>query len=301
VSSPIVARTKSELYAARAKLDGTVGVVMTMGALHDGHDALIRAAAARAEHVLVTIFVNPLQFGPNEDFDRYPRPFDADLARCAELGVDVVFAPTVEVMYPVGQPQVRVNPGARAEILEGASRPGFFHGVLTVVLKLLHLTRPDFAFFGEKDYQQLALVRQMVADLDVPTEIVGVPTEREPSGLARSSRNAYLSPGGRAGALALSGALRAGAQAAALGAGPDATLAAARDAFASAASAAPDRVELDYLVLTAPDLGPAPHIGAGRLLVAAWVGRDTPAGVPGTRLIDNGPVELASVDGGAVK
>jgi pantoate--beta-alanine ligase len=299
VSAPILARTKSELSAARAKLDGTVGVVMTMGALHDGHDALIRAAAARAEHVLVTIFVNPLQFGPNEDFDRYPRPFDADLARCADLGVDVLFAPPVGVMYPGGEPQVRVNPGPRAEILEGASRPGFFHGVLTVVMKLLQLTRPDFAFFGEKDYQQLALVRQMVTDLDVPTEIVGVPTEREPDGLARSSRNAYLSPADRAGALALSGALRAGAEAAARGAGPDATLASAVDAFSRAASAAPASVDLDYLVLTAPDLGPAPRSGAGRLLVAAWVGRDTAAGTPGTRLIDNGPVDLVATVGSA--
>src|SRR5262249_2423454 len=150
-------------------------------------DALIRAAAARADHVLVTIFVNPLQFGPNEDFDRYPRPFADDIARCASLGVDVVFAPTTDVMYPHGDPQVRVNPGARAEILEGASRPGFFHGVLTVVMKLLQLTRPDFTFFGEKDYQQLALVRQMVGDLNVPVEIVGVPTEREADGLAKSS------------------------------------------------------------------------------------------------------------------
>jgi pantoate--beta-alanine ligase len=293
MSAPIIARTRAELAVARAKLDGSVGVVMTMGALHEGHDVLIRAARARAEHVLVTIFVNPLQFGPNEDFDRYPRTFEADLARCESLGVDVVFAPAVEEMYPGGAPQVRMNPGARGETLEGASRPGFFHGVLTVVMKLLQLTHPDFTFFGEKDYQQLALVRQMASDLDVPVEVVGVPTNRDPDGLARSSRNRYLSPSGREAALALSRSLRAGADAASAGVGPAATLAAAIDEFGRTADAATERVELDYLVLTAPDLGDAPDAGPARLIVAAWIGRDTAAGVPGTRLIDNGPVELA--------
>jgi pantoate--beta-alanine ligase len=293
VTEPIVARTRAELAAARAKLDGTVGVVMTMGALHEGHDALIQAAAARADHVVVTIFVNPLQFGPNEDFDRYPRPFADDIARCGSLGVDVVFAPATDEMYPDGDPQVRVNPGGRAEILEGASRPGFFHGVLTVVMKLLQLTRPDYTFFGEKDYQQLALVRQMVADLNVPVEIVGVPTEREADGLAKSSRNRYLTAGGHSAALSLSMALRAGADAASRGVGPDATLAAAVEAFTRTATSAQERVELDYLVLTAPDLGPAPQTGPARLLVAAWVGRDAEAGAPGTRLIDNGPADLA--------
>src|SRR5690242_19797926 len=141
----IVATNRVELADARSKMTGTVAVVMTMGALHDGHEALIRAARERADHVLVTIFVNPLQFGPNEDFDRYPRTLDADLAVCAANGVDLVFAPTVSEMYPDGQPAVRVDPGPPGGTLEGASRPGFFHGVLTVVLKLLHLTRPDLA------------------------------------------------------------------------------------------------------------------------------------------------------------
>jgi pantoate--beta-alanine ligase len=293
MSAPIIARTRAELAMARAKLDGSVGVVMTMGALHEGHDVLIRAARARVEHVVVTIFVNPLQFGPNEDFDRYPRTFDADLARCESLGVDLVFAPTVDEMYPSGAPQIRLNPGARGEILEGASRPGFFHGVLTVVMKLLQLTHPDFTFFGEKDYQQLALVRQMASDLDVPVEVVGVPTDRDPDGLARSSRNRYLSPAGREAALALSRSLRAGADAASAGVGPAATLAAAIDEFGRTAGAAAERVKLDYLELRAPDLGDAPDAGPARLIVAAWIGRDTAAGVPGTRLIDNGPVELA--------
>jgi pantoate--beta-alanine ligase len=268
----IVATTRGELAAGRDKLDGTVGVVMTMGALHEGHVALIRAARERCDQVLVTIFVNPLQFGPNEDFDRYPRMLDRDLAICAREGVGLVFAPGGSEMYPGGEPQVRVNPGPLGETLEGASRPGFFHGVLTVVLKLLHLTRPHLAFFGEKDYQQLALVRRMVRDTDLPVEIVGVPTVREPDGLALSSRNRYLSDGERQAALALSRALRAGAAAGRNGA--EAVLAAARA----------ELPRPDYIALTDPDLGPPPASGPARLLVAARVGT--------TRLIDNAPVEL---------
>ena len=263
----IVATTRAELAAAREKIEGTVGVVPTMGALHDGHEALIRAAKARSENVLVTIFVNPLQFGPHEDFDRYPRTLDRDLAICARNGVELVFAPDRAQMYPDGEPMVRVDPGPLGGILEGASRPGFLHGVLTVVLKLFHLTRPDLAFFGEKDYQQLTLVRRMVRDTDLPIEVVGVPTVREPDGLALSSRNRYLSPEERTLALALSAALRAGATG---------DLAAARAALAS--------VEVDYLALTDPDLGPPPSRGPARLLVAARVGA--------TRLIDNAPVEI---------
>jgi pantoate--beta-alanine ligase len=271
-----VVHTRAELAAARGAMTGTVAVVMTMGALHEGHVALLRAARERADHLLVTIFVNPLQFGPNEDFDRYPRTLDADLAVCEAAGVDLVFAPDRREIYPSGEPLVRVNPGALGERLEGASRPGFFHGVLTVVLKLLQLTRPDLAFFGEKDYQQLTLVRRMAADLDVPVEIVGVPTVREPDGLARSSRNRYLSPEERETAATLSAALRAGAAAAGRGADVEAAARAVLDRGAA---------KLDYLILTDPDLGPAPAHGPGRLLVAAWVGS--------TRLIDNLPVEMA--------
>ena len=274
----IVATNRAELADARAKMSGTVAVVMTMGALHDGHEALIRTARERADEVLVTIFVNPLQFGPNEDFDRYPRSLDADLAICGRNGVDVVFAPGPGDMYPHGEPAVRVNPGPVGEILEGASRPGFFHGVLTVVLKLLQLTRPHLAFFGEKDYQQLTLVRAMTRDLDVPVEIVGVPTVREADGLARSSRNRYLDPAQRQAALALSAALSAGVAAARDGADGPALLAAAVAALG-------DRVELDYLALTDPDLGPAPGHGPARLLIAARVGS--------TRLIDNTALEIA--------
>ena len=272
-----VVSDRSALAAAREKLTGRVAVVMTMGALHAGHAAMLGAARDAGDHVICTIFVNPLQFGPTEDLDRYPRTFDADLVVCAEYGVDLVFAPTPEVVYPGGDPLVRVNPGPLGEILEGASRPGFFHGVLTVVLKLLHLTRPDVAFFGEKDYQQLALVRRMVRDLDVPTEIVGVPTTREPDGLALSSRNAYLSPAERETALTLSKALHAG-QAAAVD-GPDKAKRAAEDVVAAESG-----VVLDYLVLTDPDLGTAPQTGEARLLVAAKVGT--------TRLIDNVALDL---------
>jgi pantoate--beta-alanine ligase len=278
----VVATTRAELAAARGTMAGTVAVVMTMGALHEGHAALLRAAREQSDHLVATIFVNPLQFGPNEDFDRYPRTFDSDLAACRDAGVDLVFAPSRAEVYPDGEPVVRVNPGPAGEILEGASRPGFFHGVLTVVLKLLHLVAPDRAYFGEKDYQQLTLVRRMVRDFDLPVRVLGVPTVREPDGLARSSRNQYLSAAEHQAALSLSRALRAGARAARQGLGPAGTLDAARGRFAAAGGA-----RLDYLALTTPELDPIPseYRGPGRLLVAAWVG--------GTRLIDNGPVELA--------
>jgi pantoate--beta-alanine ligase len=279
----IVADTRADLRTARGELTGAVGVVMTMGALHEGHRELIRAARARADHVIVTIFVNPLQFGPDEDFDRYPRPLDADLEACRAEGVDVVFAPSREQMFPGGEPAVRVTPGPLGEILEGGSRPGFFHGVLTVVLKLFHLTGADLAFFGEKDYQQLVLVRRMVCDLDVGVEVVGVPTVREPDGLALSSRNRYLSAGERRVALTLPAALRAGAAAGAQG--RDAALAAAHQRFAEGTGPDLDQAELDYLVLTDPELGPAPALGPARLLVAARVGT--------TRLIDNLPLVLS--------
>jgi len=277
----IVATNRAELADARAKMSGTVAVVMTMGALHDGHEALIRTARERADEVLVTIFVNPLQFGPNEDFDRYPRSLDADLAICGRNGVDVVFAPGPGDMYPHGEPAVRVNPGPVGEILEGASRPGFFHGVLTVVLKLLQLTRPHLAFFGEKDYQQLTLVRAMTRDLDVPVEIVGVPTVREADGLARSSRNRYLDAEQRQQAVALSRALREAQVQAAYGAE------AAREAALKVLGDEPG-VRLDYLALTRTNLSelPAdPEPGSeGRILVAARVGT--------TRLIDNMPLQF---------
>ena len=281
-----VARTRAELAVARVTLPGRVAVVMTMGALHDGHAALIRAARTQADAVLVTIFVNPLQFGPGEDLDRYPRTFDVDLAICEQSGADLVFAPTPDVVYPV-EPVVRVSPGDLGSVLEGAVRPGHFEGVLTVVCKLLQLTVPDVALFGEKDAQQLALIKLMVRDLDLGVEIVGVPTVREPDGLALSSRNRYLSPDERLTALALSASLRAGVESA--DRGPDGVLAAARS-FLSLV----DGIDVDYVAVVSDpdfrDLEGTSYSGPARVLVAARVGT--------TRLIDNVPVVLGG-DGAA--
>lgn len=203
-------RTAAELGAFPPAATARRAVVMTMGALHDGHATLIRAARSLVGpegQVVVTVFVNPLQFGAGEDLDRYPRTLEADLKTAAEAGADAVFAPSADEVYPGGGPQVRITAGPMGELLEGASRPGHFDGMLTVVAKLLHLTRPDVALYGQKDAQQLALIRRMVRDLDFPVQIVGVPTVREPDGLALSSRNRYLSPEERPTALALSRAL----------------------------------------------------------------------------------------------
>ncbi len=208
-AAPLVARTVAELRhalgeARRQRL--TIGLVPTMGALHEGHLALIRAARARNDFVVVSIFVNPTQFGPHEDLARYPRPFDDDLAQCAAAGVDLVFHPAPEVMYPPGY-RTFVEVTGLQDVLEGASRPGHFRGVATVVLKLFNLVGPDRAYFGQKDAQQVRIITQMVRDLDVPVELVVCPTVREPDGLALSSRNRYLEPQQRAGAAVLSQAL----------------------------------------------------------------------------------------------
>ncbi|NNN32202.1 pantoate--beta-alanine ligase [Streptomyces sp. S3(2020)] len=204
-------RTAEELHA-RVR-HGRRAVVMTMGALHEGHATLIRNAreiAGPEGEVVVTVFVNPLQFGKGEDLDRYPRTLDADIKIAEQAGADAVFAPSAEEVYPGGEPQVRVSAGPMGERLEGSSRPGHFDGMLTVVAKLLHLTRPDVALYGQKDAQQLALIRRMVRDLNFGVEIVGVPTVREDDGLALSSRNRFLSAKERRTALALSQALFAG-------------------------------------------------------------------------------------------
>lgn len=281
------ADTRAELRSALDTFSGRVGFVPTMGALHAGHIALIHRARAEVGSdgaVVVSIFVNPTQFAPGEDLDRYPRTLDADLRACAEAGADVVFTPAVDEMYPSGlaDSSVTVDPGYLGTILEGASRPTHFRGVLTVVAKLFGLVRPDVAVFGQKDYQQLALIRRMAAELCFGVEVVGAETVREPDGLALSSRNRFLEPDQRRDALALSTALRA-AQIAAVD-GAAAALAAA-DGFLSAAAG----VELDYLELTDVDLGVAPVAGEARLLIAARVGS--------TRLIDNVPVTLGSRDG----
>ncbi|MGW0790373.1 pantoate--beta-alanine ligase [Streptomyces sp. NPDC002911] len=203
-------RSATELDALGRAAGARRAVAMTMGALHDGHATLIRAARAAAGpegQVVVTVFVNPLQFGEAADLDRYPRTLEADLAVASEAGADAVFAPSVDEVYPGGDPQVRITAGPMGERLEGAARPGHFDGMLTVVAKLLHLTRPDAAFFGQKDAQQLALVRRMVRDLNFGIDIVAVPTVRAPDGLALSSRNRFLSAEERRTALALPRAL----------------------------------------------------------------------------------------------
>ncbi|WP_406075104.1 pantoate--beta-alanine ligase [Streptomyces virginiae] len=207
----LLLHTAEELH--KLSRTGRRAVVMTMGALHEGHATLIRTArelAGPEGQVVVTVFVNPLQFGAGEDLDRYPRTLEADLVIAEEAGADAVFAPAVDEVYPGGDPQVRITAGPMGERLEGATRPGHFDGMLTVVAKLLHLTRPDLALFGQKDAQQLALIRRMVTDLNFPVEVVGVPTVREEDGLALSSRNRYLSAAERGTALALSRALFAG-------------------------------------------------------------------------------------------
>jgi pantoate--beta-alanine ligase len=288
-TGPIIARTRAELKAARAQLGGgDVGVVMTMGALHEGHATLIRRARAREQHVIVTIFLNPLQFGPREDLSRYPRMVDADLEICRREGVDVVFLPTPDVIYPDGEPGVRVSAGPLGNVLEGQARPGHFDGVLTVVGKLLHLTGANRSYYGQKDAQQLLLIRRMARDLDFPVEVVTAPTVREADGLAMSSRNMYLTESDRDTALCLSRALRAGAAAAAEG--PSAVRRAARAVVVKEPLAL-----IDYLVLVHPSTledVPEWYRGEALLAVAGRVGT--------TRLIDNIPISVGP-GGGALE
>lgn len=284
MSATTVARTRDELAIARSALTGSVAVVMTMGALHAGHVELVRQARKLARNVIATIFLNPLQFGPGEDLAKYPRTFDDDLRLCQEEGVDIVFHPSPDVIYPSGDPGIRVAAGKLGERLEGASRPGHFDGVLTVVAKLLHLTAADVALFGQKDAQQLLLIRRMVEDLDFDCGIVAVPTVREPDGLALSSRNRYLTPFDRGAALALSHALEAGRAAAPEGA--SAVRRAARDVLVREPLCL-----VDYLVLVHPetlDDIPEWYRGQALLAVAARVGT--------TRLIDNQPLMVGVPD-----
>jgi pantoate--beta-alanine ligase len=318
-------RTRDSLVAALSGLDGPGSVVLvpTMGALHEGHQALLRAARGYGGPVVVSIFVNPLQFGPGEDLDRYPRTLESDLAMCSDEGAAAVFVPSAAEMYPYGKPLVTVDPGPMGAVLEGEFRPGFFVGVLTVVAKLLGLIRPAVAVFGEKDAQQLAMVRRMVRDLDLGVRIAAVPTLRDPDGLAISSRNRYLSDDERTTALALSRALDAACRAAAGGPGQSGTAAGgpgqsgtaaggpgqsgtaaggpgqSGTADASAVAASPGHVlaaarrvlngapglVVDYLALVDPDTFAAVSgPGPAVLAVAARVGA--------TRLIDNVRIDL---------
>lgn len=282
---PVLARTRAELASARAGLTGRVAVVMTMGALHEGHAMLFRRAREGFDSVIATIFLNPLQFGPGEDLAKYPRTLDADLERCRREKVDLVFAPSPDVVYQDGDPGVRVSAGRLGTMLEGASRPGHFDGVLTVVAKLLHLTRPDAALFGRKDAQQLLIIRRMVRDLDFGVEVIGVPTVREPDGLAMSSRNTYLSALDREVALRLVGALRAGVARAPEGA--SAIRRAARDVLV-----AEPLCRVDYLVLVDTEtLEDVPEWYRGRALLAVA------ARVGATRLIDNMLVTVGRENG----
>jgi pantoate--beta-alanine ligase len=278
-------REVSALTRALRATGRRVMLVPTMGALHEGHLALIRAAKrVQGAVVVVSIFVNPLQFGAGEDLDAYPRPVDDDLAALRAEGIEIAFTPTAADMYPDG-PRTCVHPGPLGEELEGASRPTHFAGVLTVVLKLLQIVAPDRAFFGEKDYQQLVLVRQMVADLNVDVQIVGVPIVREADGLAMSSRNRYLTQVQRDQAGALSAALLAGMYAASGG------KAAALDAARAVLVEVP-AIHVDYLEVRDPMLGPPPPEGISRMLVAARLGK--------TRLLDNIAIDIgasAGIDG----
>jgi len=270
-----IAELRAELDGARAR-GATVGFVPTMGALHAGHRSLVERAVADCDVVAVSIFVNPLQFGPSEDLDAYPRTLDADVAMVAEVGAAVAFAPPVAEMYP--RPALtRVRVEGVSEPLEGASRPGHFDGVATVVAKLFHLAGPCRAYFGEKDWQQLAVIRRMAEDLNFPVEVVGCPTVREPDGLALSSRNAYLTAEERAAAPVVAKALREGA---ALVEAGERSPAAVRDLMRRTIEAEP-LARLDYAeIVDAATLQPVdPLEGELRLLAAVRFGR--------ARLIDN--------------
>jgi pantoate--beta-alanine ligase len=273
-----VVRTPAEVRAELAGAERPLGLVPTMGALHAGHLALIRRARAENATVVASVFVNPLQFGPHEDFERYPRAFDSDVAQLRDAGVDLVYAPDVATMYPPGF-TTAVDPGPVGERYEGTLRPGHFRGVATVCTKLFATVRPERAYFGAKDAQQVAVLQRVVGDLDIGVELVVLPTVREPDGLALSSRNAYLDPGERAAAPALHRALDAIA---------DAVRSGERDAQRAVARG---RVELRpplreaYLDVVDPrTFAPEAEIGVPALAIgSAWLGT--------TRLIDNEPIE----------
>lgn len=279
-----VAQNIAEFADLRRGLDGErVVYVPTMGALHEGHRSLIRLARSLGDRVVVSIFVNPLQFGPGEDYARYPRPIEDDLDACLRLGVDLVLAPTVTDLYPAGR-QVMLSAGAMGSVLEGEARPGHFDGVLTVVVKLFHIIRPDVAIFGQKDAQQLACIQRMVIDLNLDVEVVGAPTIREPDGLAMSSRNIFLGPTERPLALSLSAALTQAAGQESV----SAARAAARAVLDQLASEPAFR--LDYATAVNPatfvEVGDD-HTGPAIFVVAAVVGS--------TRLIDSAALTFEPV------
>ncbi len=281
-----IAHRTAEYAALRSALDGPaaphVAYVPTMGALHEGHRSLIKLARTHGDVVVVSIFVNPLQFGPGEDYARYPRPLEDDLQVCEADGVDLVLVPSVSDLYPAGR-QVTVDAGTLGSTLEGHSRPGHFNGVLTVVLKLFNIIRPQVAVFGEKDAQQLACIQRMVIDLNLAIEIVGAPIVREPDGLALSSRNIFLTASERGVARSLSAALEKAATQSSV---PSARAAAYE--VLDRAEAEPC-FELDYATIVNPSTFaeiPDDHVGPATFVVAALVG--------GTRLIDNTTINFVS-------
>lgn len=281
-----IAHSTAEYAALRSALVGLaapqIAYVPTMGALHEGHRSLIKLARTHGDVVVVSIFVNPLQFGPGEDYARYPRPLEDDLQVCEADGVDLVLVPSVSDLYPAGR-QVTVDAGTLGSTLEGHSRPGHFNGVLTVVLKLFNIIRPQVAVFGEKDAQQLACIQRMVIDLNLPVEIVGAPIVREPDGLALSSRNIFLTASERGVARSLSAALEKAATQSSV---PSARAAAYE--VLDRAEAEPC-FELDYATIVNPSTFaevPDDHVGPAIFVVAALVG--------GTRLIDNTTINFVS-------
>ena len=274
-----ICQTPAEMHAACSELrecGRTLGLVPTMGALHEGHMSLVRAARANCGVVAVSIFVNPTQFGPNEDYAAYPRTFDEDCRKLEEAGVDLVFAPAPETMYPSGN-TTSVDPGEIATRLDGASRPGHFRGVATIVTRLFNIVHPDRAYFGQKDAAQVAVLRHVVRDLNLPVELAVCPIVREPDGLAMSSRNRYLTPPERKRALVLQKALTAAQDIAQSG---ETSAEALRQAMRKFFPGDP-HLRLDYAEVVHPDtLVPMEDISAGALVaIAAWVGT--------TRLIDN--------------
>ncbi len=286
-SATRVVRGVDELRAALApaRRDGlTIGLVPTMGFLHDGHVSLLRAARADCDLVVMSLFVNPTQFGPGEDLDRYPRDEERDLRRAGEAGVDLVFAPVVEELYPDGAATAVEVTGNLTSVLDGdpdRRGSGHFRGVTTIVAKLFNIVGPDIAYFGQKDAQQAAVIKRMVRDLDFPVQIEVIPTVREEDGLAMSSRNVYLGPADRVRALAISRALAAAEQQALALDSLDAGLAAARIELAAA------NLETEYLeARDAETLEPVDRLGAGRPILIAIAAR-----VGGARLIDNVEIE----------
>lgn len=265
---------KADFAAARQELKGSVGFVPTMGFLHEGHVSLLERARAENDHLVLSLFVNPTQFGPNEDFASYPRDLARDLALAEKAGVDLVLAPDPEEMYPQGY-STFVEVEGVSERWEGARRPGHFRGVATVVLKLFNLVRPTRAYFGEKDYQQLQVLRHMVRDLELGLELVGCPTIREADGLAKSSRNTYLDEEGRANAVFLSRALSLAR---------DSEETDVETLLAEMKALIGDRMRIDYLAIVDQDtLEPLEKLaGEARALGAAFVGK--------VRLIDNMPI-----------